>query len=149
AAVLSTLCSVPSTASLSQIAAQFLLPLDRLEQRAEVALAEALGTLTLDDLVENSGAVLHRLREDLQQVTVGIAINQDAELRQLLNRLIDLPYPFLQLLIVRSGGAQELNATIAQSSHGSDDVVRGERHVLHAGAAVEVQVLINLRLLLA
>ncbi len=42
-----------------------LLAFDRLEQRLEVALAEALGTLALDDLEEHRGTVQHRLREEL------------------------------------------------------------------------------------
>ena len=39
-----------------QIPPRRLLPLDRLEQRLEVALAEALGALPLDDLVEQRRA---------------------------------------------------------------------------------------------
>ena len=40
----------------SEIPAQRLLALDRLEQRLEVALAEALRALALDDLVEHASA---------------------------------------------------------------------------------------------
>ena len=48
-----------------QHAALDLVQLDRLEQRAEVAFAEALVALALDDLEEDRAD--HRLRKDLQQ----------------------------------------------------------------------------------
>ena len=65
--------------SLLQVAPQLLLALDRFEQRLEVAFAEALRTLSLDDLEEQRRPVLHRLREDLQEITVRIAVHQYAE----------------------------------------------------------------------
>ena len=49
----------------SQVPATILLDLQRLEQRLEVALAEALAALTGDDLEEQGGAVLQRLGEEL------------------------------------------------------------------------------------
>src|SRR5215831_8161689 len=54
----------------SEVAAAGLLPLDRLEQRLEVAFAKALRAVPLDQLEEDRRPVLHRLGEDLQQVAV-------------------------------------------------------------------------------
>src|SRR5947207_13063387 len=67
-----------------------LLALDRLEQRLEVALAEAPRPLPLDDLEEQRRPVRHRLGEDLQHVPLVVAIDEDAQLRQLLDALVDL-----------------------------------------------------------
>ena len=49
-----------------QVAARRLLPLDCLEQRLEVPLAEPFAALALDHFEEESGPVAHRLGEDLQ-----------------------------------------------------------------------------------
>src|SRR5262245_59499789 len=57
-----------------------LVPLERLEQRLEVSLAEAFVALPLDELEEDRAE--QRLREDLQQQTllslVGRAVDEDA-----------------------------------------------------------------------
>src|SRR5262245_11987645 len=59
-------CSLPSKRL--QIAAEGLLALDCLEERLEVAGAEAAGALALDHLEEDRRAVLHILGKDLEQV---------------------------------------------------------------------------------
>lgn len=64
----------------SQIAAQLLLPLDRLKQRFEIAFAEAAAALSLDDFEENRGPVLDRTREDLEHVSLVVAIDQDPQM---------------------------------------------------------------------
>src|SRR5271170_4277281 len=69
----------------SQVPAPGLLPLDRLEQRLEVALAEPLRAMPLDQLEEHRRPVLHRLGEDLQQVAVLVPVGQDPELAQLIH----------------------------------------------------------------
>src|SRR5438477_11360662 len=73
-----------------------LLPLDALEQRAEVAAAEALVALALDDLEEERARlslVVQRrrvLHEDLQQVAVLLVpVHQDLEVAQHLDVLVD------------------------------------------------------------
>ena len=70
---------------------------------------------------------------------------------QLLHRHPDLadPGPQHRVGVVRVGRGEELDAAGAQRVHARADVGRGERQVLHAGAAVELQVLVDLRLLLA
>ena len=60
-------------------AAADLVALDRFEQRAEIAFAEALVALALDDLEEDRAD--HRLGEDLQQQALALrrrAVDQDA-----------------------------------------------------------------------
>src|SRR5207245_6387134 len=51
-----------------QIAAERLFALDRLEQRFEVAVAEAARAVALDHLEEERRSVLSRVREDLEQI---------------------------------------------------------------------------------
>src|SRR5690242_7848520 len=80
----SALICVPrvSAASLSNGPACDLLGLDRFEQRAEVAFAEALVALPLDDLEEDRPD--HGLGEDLQQLVLApllvdaLAVDEDA-----------------------------------------------------------------------
>src|SRR2546423_15709614 len=62
-----------------QVAAEILFALQRFEQRLEISGAEALRALSLDDFVEERRTVLHRLRENLQQVAFLVPVNQDAK----------------------------------------------------------------------
>src|SRR5262245_37645608 len=133
----------------SEVPPKRLLLLDRLEQRLEVPLAEAPRALSLDHLVEQSRPVLHGLREDLQQVTIGITIDENAELLELIDRFSDLSDAALQLLVIGRRRAEELDTAIAQRAHRGDDVVRRQREMLHARPAIELEVLVDLRLLLS
>src|SRR4051794_37274821 len=76
-----------------QVPATLLLALDRLEQGLEVALAEAERAVPLDQLEEHRRAVLHRLGEDLEQVAVLVAVDQDAQFAQRLDRYPGLAGP--------------------------------------------------------
>jgi putative peptidoglycan lipid II flippase len=132
-----------------QVAAPGLLPLDRLEQRLEVPLAEPLRSVPLDQLEEHRRPVFHRLGEDLQQVAVLVPVGQDAQLAQLVQRHPRLADPRPELVVVAARGGQELHPGRGHGPHAGHDVVGGQRQVLHAGAAVELQVLVDLRLALA
>src|SRR6266508_6736195 len=92
-------CRLP-TADCLKVATLLLLALDRLEQRLEVAFAEAAAALALDDLDEQRRPILERLAEDLEQVAFLIAIHQHAALGQLAHILGDLPNPIGQLFVV-------------------------------------------------
>ena len=132
-----------------QVSAEFLLFLDRFEQRLEVPLAEALRAFTLNDLIEQRRAILDGLREDLKQIAVRVSIDQDPELLERVERLVDLADALLQLLVVRGRSLQELDPAIAESCHRFDDVVGRQREVLSPRPSIEVQVFLDLRLLLA
>src|SRR5919108_3956487 len=107
------------TSSVLQVAAALLLALDRLEQRLEVAVAEAARAVALDDLEEDRRAVADRLREDLQQVALVVAVDEDALLAQVGELLDDLGHARGHLLIVGLGDRQELHAALAQRSDGA------------------------------
>src|SRR4051794_2364255 len=133
----------------SQIASQCLLALDGLEQRLEVALAEAAGAVALDDLEEDRRAVAERLGEDLQQVALVVAIDEDAQALQVGERLGDLAHPLRDVVVIGLRRLEELDAALLQRRDGADDVAGGERDVLRARALVELEVLVDLRLALA
>ena len=61
-----------------KVPAESLFPLNRLEKRAKIALAEAATAFSLDHFIEQSGAILYRTREDLQHVAFIVAIDQNA-----------------------------------------------------------------------
>src|SRR6185437_9728343 len=94
---------VPSHAPPSctlEISPQRLLPFNRLKQRLEVPFTKAAASLALNDFEEDRRPVLHRPRKDLQHVSFVVAINQNTQPLQLLQRLIDLAHAILQLRIV-------------------------------------------------
>src|SRR4051795_1531277 len=134
-----------------QIAPSFLFLFDGFEEGLEVALAEAEGAVPLDELEEQGGAVADRLGEDLQQVTVLVPVDQDGPLLQLLDRHPHLAdaRPELRVVVVGVRRLQELDAARTHLVHRAQDVVRGERDVLEAGPAAELEVLVDLRLPLA
>src|SRR5258708_29950678 len=97
-----------------QYAAADLVELDRFEQRAEIAFAEAFVAAALDDLEEDRAN--HRLGEDLQQEPAALgrrAVDQDAVGRQ----------PGHVLAVARQAGVDLL---IIRVPHGL------ERHPLYA-----------------
>ena len=126
-----------------------LLALDRLEQRLEVALAEGRRAVPLDHLEEDRRPVLRRLREDLEQVAVLVAVDEDLVPLQHLEVLGDLADATGRLLVVRVRRVEEDEAALLHRLDRADDVGRRERDVLHAGAAVELEVLLDLALPLA
>src|SRR5450755_394885 len=101
---------VAATAGRSEVATAFLLPLDRLEQGLEVALAEALGAVPLDQLEEDRGPVLDRLGEDLQQVAILVPVRQDVEFPQFIERYPGVAHPLTQGVVVAVRGLEEVAA---------------------------------------
>src|ERR671938_1224883 len=97
-----------------EVAALGLLALDRLEQRLEVAVAEAAGAVALDDLEEDRRAVADGLGEDLQQVALVVAVDEDPEPPQVRQVLVDLADPPRHVLVVGLGNRQELDPPLAQ-----------------------------------
>src|SRR5215472_3016980 len=87
--------------SASEVAPEGLLALDRLEQSLEVARAEALGPLPLNDLVEQCRTVFDRLGEDLQQISFVVAIDQDTELAEWRDVFIDMSDAVEHRVVVR------------------------------------------------
>src|SRR5882757_3084752 len=132
-----------------EVAAALLLPLDRLEQRLEVALPEALRAMPLDQLEEHRRPVLHRRGEDLQQVAVLVPVGEDAQLTQLTQRHPGLADPVAQILVVRVRGAQKLHTGGLHLPYRLHDIHSGQSNMLYAGAAVEFEVFVDLRLALA
>src|SRR4051794_37238100 len=96
----------------SEVASALLFALDRLEQRLEVALAEAERAVALDQLEEDRGPVTDGLGEDLQQVAVLVAVDQDPAPLQLLDRCPDVadPRPQLGIAVVGVRRREELHA---------------------------------------
>src|SRR5215203_2067881 len=135
----------------SEVAATFLFPLDGLEQGFEVSFPEAQGPVSFDQLEEDRRPVTDRLGEDLQQVSVLVAVHQNAPPLQLLHRHPDLadPRPELRIGVVRVGCVEKLHSFRPDRVDGAQDVVGGEREVLDARAGVELEVLVDLALLLA
>lgn len=135
------------------VAAEFLLTLDSLEESLEVAGTESLVAAALDDLDEDSGAVLDGLGEDLEQVTGLVVVNKDIELLDDVQVLSDLGGRALetetQVLIVGGGDAQEVHATGTEVADSLDDVGGVEGNVLDTGTTVVLAVLGDLGLLLA
>src|SRR4051794_22223792 len=88
-----------------QVPAAPLFPLDGLEQRLEVARAKAPGALPLDDLEEDRRSVGDVLGEDLQQVAVVIAVDEDAQLLQVVPRQLQIaePGPYVRVVVVGDG----------------------------------------------
>ena len=93
------------------------------------------------------------LREQLQQVPPLIEINQDIQPLQHLKVLLELhPRPLQpqpHRIVVRLWHLYKLDAPRLQVCDVPHDVVGPQRNVLHAGPAVEVDVLLDLGLLLA
>src|SRR5436309_8150650 len=92
-----------ATRSALQVPPSLLLALQRLEQRLEVALAEATRAVPLDHLEEQRRAVANRLGEDLEQVSLVVAVDEDAEAPQVGDALVDLAHSLRHIGVVGLG----------------------------------------------
>src|SRR5690349_3349582 len=125
-----------------QHAAPDLVELDRFEQGAEIALAEALVAAALDDLEEDRAD--HGLGEDLQQQTAALgrrAVDQDAVGGEALQVLAVAGQARIDLLVVGVGHGLERHALGPERLDRAIDVVGAERDVLDALAVIGRQVL--------
>src|SRR5258708_10754235 len=130
-----------------EVSSQRLLSLDRFKERLEIPLSETLRAFALNDLVKERRPILHRFAEDLEEVSVRIAVHEDAELRQLLDRLVDRADAALELLVIARRHRQEFDATILQIGDGLENVVGRQGQVLHTRPSMALQVFVDLRLL--
>src|SRR4029079_18494662 len=126
-----------------------LFDLDRLEQRLEVADPEPARAMALDDLEEECRPVLDRAGEDLEEVALLVSIGLDAEFLERVDRDPDVADALAELLVVRVGHSEELDAEAPQRSNRPDDVLGPEGDVLRSGLAVVIEELLDLALLLA
>src|SRR5262249_1096836 len=131
-----------------QVPAEGLFALDRLEERLEVAVAEAAGAVALDDLEEHGRTVLRGLREDLQQVAVVVAVREDPQAPQVVPALVDLADALRGLVVVRLGRRKEDHPAARHLVDGLDDVRALHGDVLCTRAVVELEVLVDLALAL-
>src|SRR5438874_13054082 len=93
-----------------QIASRGLLALDGFEQGFEITLTKALRDFALNDLKKQRRSILHRLCENLQQITFIIAINQNAQPPQGIQFFIDVANPIGERFVVSRRNLQELDA---------------------------------------
>src|SRR6476469_6549855 len=117
----------------SEDAPPHLVELDGFEQRLEIALAEALVALALDDLKEDRTD--HVLGEDLQQQPLPFgrrAVHQDAPLLELGNALAMALNALWKHLVVSVGRVLERNAARRDDIDRGVDVAGTERDVLDA-----------------
>src|SRR3954469_3138568 len=117
--------------------AAHLIKLNTLEQRLEIALAEALVALALDDLEEDRAD--HVLGEDLQQQPLPFgrrAVHQDAALLQLGDALVVALDAGRQHLVISVRRVLERNAARADDVDRFVDVAGAERDVLDALAFI-------------
>src|SRR5437899_3323750 len=110
-----------------KISAEGLLALDRLEQRLEIALAEAARAMAFDHLEEERRPVLRGLREDLQQVSLLVAIGEDPKPAEVVPVLADLAHPLLDVGVVGIGGVEKAHAALLQRFDAPHDVLAQQR----------------------
>src|SRR5260221_7109392 len=134
-------------ASFLQHAAADLVEFDRFEESLEIALAEPLIALALDDLEEDRAD--HRLGEDLQQQAAAFGwrtVDQDALARQPRDVLAMTRKPRVDALVIGVGHGLERHAAGAQRRHRRVDVLGAEGDMLDAFTAIGFEIFGDLRL---
>src|SRR6266478_3118528 len=84
----------------SQIASRSLFALDRFEERFEIAFAETLRALALNDLEKQRRPIFHGLGKDLEQITFIIAIHENSDLLQRIEFFVDVADAIEQRVVV-------------------------------------------------
>ena len=90
-----------------------MLALDALEQGFEVSFAESLAAFALDHFEEERRSVPDWAREDLQQVAVVIAVDEDVQGAQAVEVLVDAGGAIAQRVVVGARGGEEFDPAIA------------------------------------
>src|ERR1700730_8077957 len=121
-----------------QVAAKILFALERFEQRLEVSGAEALRAFPLDDLVKQRRAILHRLREDLEQISFLVTIDEDSQIAYWRPIFVDLATTLGHGVVIGAGNAEELDSVVSQFRDCLDDVVGRDRDVLAPRSLIEL-----------
>src|SRR5439155_15855428 len=114
-------------------AAADLVALDRFEEGAEIALAESVIALALDDLEKDRAD--HGFSEDLQQEALPLrrrAVDQDLVAFEARQILAMAGKPRIERLVIGVGHRHEFDVAAAQGLDGLIDLGRGERDVLDA-----------------
>src|SRR6202022_1906695 len=151
-------CNVPLPRNLSErvidrhgleISAEVLFALESLKQGLEVSGTEALRALPLNYLVEERRPVFHRLREYLEQVSLLVAIDENAKITDGSQILVDLADSLGDGVVVSPGYSEELDSSVSQFRDRLDDVVGRNRDVLASWSLIEFEIFVDLRFLLA
>lgn len=139
--------------SLNQVPTELLLPLNRLKQRLEVPGAESREVMTLDDLDKDGGSIQQMLGEQLEEVPTLVKVDQNIQATNSVEIFVQdqtrLLHPHFQAFIVCIGNLDELHATSLEVGDIPDDVVCAESDVLDSSTVIKIDVLFDLRLLLA
>jgi len=100
---------------ISQVSSLILFIFQGLEQALEVTSTEAPEVSSLDDFNENSGSVFEWLSEELQQVSVVIVVNQQAQLFNQVDIFLNIDSKvgegFSEVVVVRLGDRKEFNTS--------------------------------------
>src|SRR5471032_753959 len=123
-------------------ATPYLIEFNRFEQRLEVAFAETLIALALDDLEEDRANLV--FREDLQQDFVAHAIDQDFAFAQFRHRFAVIRHAPVDEFVIRVDSVQQRDFGATQIVDGAADIVAAQRNVLDAFAMIGVEILLDL-----
>src|SRR5579883_2293814 len=129
-----------------QHSAADLIELQGFEQRLEVALAEALVALALNDFKKTRAYQI--FGKDLQQQTLSLrrrTIYENALLSQPIETLPVTRHPSLHCVVIRFWRVLKLHAPSAHAVHGRVDIIRAQRNMLDALSVVVSQKLLDLR----
>lgn len=132
----------------SKVSTLALLFLDRHEEALEVSSPEAIVVPPLDDLVEESGAVLDWFGEDLQQISLFVVVQQDLVLLKGVDVLGYFDAHIWQVLsdvvVIGIRDAQELDSSCGQSRHGFNDGLSLQGDVLSSCTVIVIHILLDL-----
>lgn len=127
-----------------------MLSFDGFEESLEVSSAKALMVASLDHFKEESGAVLKRLCEKLEKVTLLIVVDENLLSLQDVNIFLHLDIHFAdtsaEVVVVGVGDfVEEGDTTCLHALNSSNNVLGSHGNVLNASAAVVFAELLDLR----
>src|ERR1700731_4384664 len=100
-----------------QVASSVLLLLQCFKERFEIAFAETLRALALNDFEKESRPVFHRLGKDLEQIALFIPVDQDAQPLQGFEVFVDMAYSIQHRGVIARWYVQEFHAALLQVGH--------------------------------
>ena len=75
--------------------------LNAFKQSLKIAFAETFCTPALNDFIEQGWPVLYRLGKDLQEITIGIPIDEDVQFFQFIQIFLDMANTLRNIFVIR------------------------------------------------
>jgi hypothetical protein len=124
-----------------------------LEQALEITNSESVVVVSLNELEEDGGSIHNGFREQLEQISLVVIVDQDFQSFDFVDVFLDFDGHVREVLpqvgVVGLRNLEEVDPSVSEGVDGGKEVIGVEGDVLDSGSGIVVDVLLDLASLLA